>query len=306
MPKFTYKNHQVHYERYGEPGHYAITIVNGLAMRTSHWAPYFKILPSMGYQVLTYDLLGQGLSGKPVLGVDFDDHAACLAALHEHLGIDRPYVMGISFGGLVVLKYACNYVDKIAGLIPVSTFSELDPHLKYHAFNLHTGLSRVGFEFFLDLLMPFNFTGSWLAENVDLVKVIRRVGANTSELFGIQNLMESLQKFEGITGELSRIRCPTLILNGEYDALTTRATHEPIRLAISNSQLWIVPRMCHAMTLEIPQLVSQFIQHFIGMVESGRWQGDQSVWITSEDPQATELVYAFPGDHLRLIPSKRL
>lgn len=303
MAIFRYQGRQdVYYELYGREGDPVLTIVNGLSMRTTHWAPYFELLPAAGVRVLTYDMLGQGRSSKPVLGVGFEDHAHILKALHEHLGIARPYVLGISFGGVVALKYASMYPAALRGLVPASTFSELDPQLIGHAGNLFTGMARVGFEFYLDLLMPLNFTNAWLRDNQALIDVIKRVGVSSNELFGIQNLMESLKGFHSMTPELERIQVPTLILNGEYDMLTPRHLHDIIRRQVKNSRLMIVPRMCHAFTLEIPALTSRILADFIHRVERGDWRGDQSVWIANDDPAAGAIAVPYaPGDHLRFV-----
>lgn len=302
MPVFRYKRFDIYYELHGEPSQPVVTLVNGLSMRTSHWAPYFELLPKHGCRVLAYDMLGQGYSSKPILGVDFDDHATMLHALHRHLDIDRPYVAGISFGGVVVLKYAYMYPERIGGLIPISTFSELDAQLAAHAYNLYTGLARVGFEFYLDLLMPLNFTNEWLEKNRQYMELIKRVGVSTNELYGIQNLMESLQHFDSITHELGRIVCPTLILNAEFDRLTPRRLHDIMRAGIANSRLLLVQHLCHAFTLEEPAITSRLLADFVEKVESGTWRGDQSVWIAADDPTAAQLWLPCEGDHTRGIP----
>ncbi|MCC5811647.1 MAG: alpha/beta hydrolase [Ectothiorhodospiraceae bacterium] len=302
MPVFEYQGHQLYYELHGREGDPVLTIVNGLSMRTSHWGPYFQLLPDLGVRVLTYDMLGQGASSKPVLGAGFQDHADGLYALHRYLGIERPYVFGISFGGVVALRYAVDHPDVLGGVIPVSTFSELDAQLRGHATNLYVGLVRVGFGFYLDLLMPLNFSNEWIAQQQDLIQLIRRVGVSTNELYGIQNLMESLAGFESMTPELSTIKAPALILNGEFDCLTPRHLHDILRREMANSRLVLVPRVCHAFTLEIPALTSRLLADFIHAVERGEWTGDQSVWISAEDPQADPLLTLCEADHLRAIP----
>lgn len=302
MPVFRYKNSDIYYDLVGNEGDPVITFVNGLSMRTSHWAPYLKLLPQKGVRVLAYDMLGQGFSSKPILGVNFEDHAVALKALHDHLGIAKPYVMGISFGGVVVLKYAIMFPDALKGLLPVSTFSELDPLLNCHANNLYISMARIGFEFYLDLLMPLNFTNEWLTKNKDMLAIIKRVGNTSNELHGIQNLMESLRSFEPITPELPKIRVPTLVLNAEYDALTPRSLHDIIRANIPGSRMLLIPKMSHAFTLEIPELCSRIFAEFIEQVETNTWQGDQTVWIANEDLHAAELAYQCPGDQLRYIP----
>lgn len=302
MPVFEFEGHELYYELHGREGDPVLTIVNGLSMRTSHWGPYFQLLPQAGVRVLSYDMLGQGNSSKPVLGASFADHAAGLHALHAHLGIRRPYVFGISFGGVVALRYAVDYPEALGGLIPVSTFSELDAQLRGHSTNLYVGLVRVGFGFYLDLLMPLNFSNAYIARHQELIRLIRRVGVSTNELYGIQNLMESLADFESMTPELDEITAPTLIMNGEFDYLTPRHLHEVLRRNIRNSRLVLVPRVCHAFTLEIPELTSRLIAGFIHQVEQDEWCGDQSVWISAEDAGAEPLLSPCPGDHLRAIP----
>lgn len=302
MPVFQYKGTDIYYELYGKEGDPVITFCNGLSMRTSHWTPYFQMLPKMGVRVLAYDMLGQGFSSKPILGVDFEDHARSLKALHDHLGLKKPYIMGISFGGVVVLKYAAMYPDALKGLLPISTFSELDEQLLGHASNLYIGMARVGFEFYLDLLMPLNFTNEWMRQNKPLLDVIKRVGASSNELYGIQNLMESLSTFQSMTGELSKIKVPTLVMNGEFDALTPRHLHDIIRANIKQSRMIIIPKMCHAFTLEVPALTSRLFADFIHQVENGTWQGDQTVWVANEDPKGEPIAYPYPGDHLRFVP----
>jgi len=302
MPSFPYKGNDVYYELHGDPDLPVVSLCNGLSMRTSHWAPYFQLLPKLGCRVLTYDMIGQGASSKPILGLDFDDHAASLYALHEHLGIERPYVMGISFGGVVVQKYAYTYPDRVGGILPASTFSEMDEQLRGHAYNLYMGLVRVGFEFYLDLLTPLNFSDKWLRENRELMHIIKRVGVSTFELYGIQNLMESLSHFVSITAELHRIKCPALIMNAEYDALTPRHLHDIMRRNIPSSRLMLVPHVCHAFTLEVPELTSRLIADFVRQVEGGLWQGDQSVWIANDDPKGEPAAFPCEGDHLRFIP----
>lgn len=302
MPVFDHDGDALYYELHGRDGDPVVTIINGLSMRTNHWAPYFEALPRRGCQVLTYDMLGQGASAKPVLGADFDDHARMLAALHAHLGIERPYVLGISFGGVVALRYAMLHPERIGGLLPVSTFSELDAQLECHAMNLYNGLVGIGFEFYLDLLMPLNFSNAYISANRELMQIIKRVGASTNELYGIQNLMESLRDFQSITPELERIQCPTMILNAEYDCLTPRHLHDTMRRGITGSRLVLVPHVCHAFTLEVPELTSRLVAHFVEQAESGAWQGDQSVWIAAAHVEAKTLLTRCDKDHLRAIP----
>ena len=63
----------------------------------------------------------------------------------------------------------------------------------------------------------------------------------------------------------------------------------------------IVPRAFHAFTLEYPELTVRIVEAFVRSVLEGKWQGDQSVWVASEDPHSDVLATRCMGDHLRAV-----
>ncbi len=302
MPVFNYNNQDIHYEFRGEPGTPVVVFVNGLTQRTDHWVQYTDDLNKAGFQVLSYDLLGQGTSSKPVLFIDFYENPAILAALLDHLHIDQVYIGGVSFGGVIVLRFGIEYPDRVKGLIPMSCFTEMDATLSKIGTNLHLGMTGVGFEYLVSLLIPINFSSKWMAANQDSIPQLERNAASYNDLYGIQNLMESIRDFKPFTHDLKKITCPTLILNGEYDNLTPRWAHELMRVHISSSRLMLMQHVCHAFTIEIPEIVCRVIADFIGQVENGTWVGDKSVWVATDDPTADEIAFPCHGDHTRNIP----
>lgn len=302
MAVFKYNNQEIHYEYKGEAGTPVVTFINGLTQRTDHWVQYTKELNRAGYRVLSYDLLGQGTSSKPVLFVDFNENTQILAALFDHLHIDQAYVGGVSFGGIIVLRFGIEYPERVKGLVPMSCFSEMDPQLEKIGTNLYIGMTNVGFEYLVSLLIPINFSSDWLARNADTIPLLERNSASYNDLYGIQNLMESIREFEPFTDELHRITCPTLILNGEYDCLTPRWAHELQRIHISNSRLMLMQHVCHAFTIEIPEITCRVIADFVSQVEAGKWIGDKSVWVAADDPDAEVIAFPCQGDHTRNIP----
>lgn len=301
MPSFHWRRHDVYYE-WASQDEAAPTLVfiNGLTQATHHWAGYRDYFHGNGFQVLTYDLLGQGGSSKPVLDISFDDNTDMLADLLSHLGVDKAYVSGISFGGVVALRFGIRYPDRLAGLIPMSTFSQMDGQLKKIGENLYTGMSRVGFEFLVDMFTAYNFTDAWIEQHEQAIPGMKRASMSINDVYAIQNLMESLAGFKPFTDELEQIGCPTLILNGEFDALTPRRYHELMRQHIPHAALVLMPEVCHAFTLEIPALTCRVIEHFIRQVEQGAWEGDKGVFV-AEDGADTPLTPC-AGDHTRAIP----
>ncbi len=302
MPFFDYKGYDVHYEFSGEPGTPVITFINGLTQRTQHWESYAEYLNKAGYRVLTYDLLGQGVSSKPILFIDFEDNVNVLLYLFDHLNIEKAYVMGISFGGVITLKFGIKYPERVRGLGPMSAFTEMDAHLYWKGKNLFEGMIHIGFEYLVNSLLPYNFSSKWIQENQEAVPVISRTSFSYNDLYSIQNIMESVIKFKGFTHELKKIEDPTLIMNGEYDYLTPRSYHEVMRREIKNSRLMLIQHACHAFTLEVPEIILRVIVDFVNQVENNKWKGDQSVWVASDDPNSETVAFPCEGDHTRAIP----
>jgi pimeloyl-ACP methyl ester carboxylesterase len=257
------------------------------------------------FRVATFDLLGQGESDKPSLFICQDDQVAALGMLIEQLGDGPIFLSGISFGGLIALRYAIAHGDRLAGLIPMSCFAELSPQLLLLGNAMRTGLILGGTGYLQDLLLPMNLSNEWLGPLIKNLDAVKRQGWLINDVYALQNLMESFLDFEPLTPQLSAIRVPTMILNGEFDFLTPRALHETLRVHISDSALVIIPGAYHAFTLEKPALTADLLAKFAEDVLAKRWQGNKAIWIAPDEPGGALVPFPADYDHLRAIPVKR-
>ncbi|HRE17025.1 MAG TPA: alpha/beta hydrolase, partial [Rhodocyclaceae bacterium] len=190
---------------------------------------------------------------------------------------------------------------RVLGLVPISTFCEMPPQLMAIGQVFHMAITQVGFPMVQAMLLPMNFSSRWIEKAKALIPEIARKSYAINDPYAIQNLMESLNTFTPFAGELQRISCPVLILNGEYDYLTPRVCHETLRAGIKRSRLVIVQHGYHAITLEFPELTARLIDGFVRSVQTGDWPGDQSVWVASDDFPPDVLGYRCFGDHLHAI-----
>ena len=305
MPFLAHGSHRVRYEISGpEPGP-AYVFVNGLTQYSELWAAYRDALVARDFGIVTFDLLGQGESDKPTLFITQDDHVAVLRLLIETLG-DRPvFLAGISFGGIVALRYAIEHGDRLAGLVPMSTFAELPPQLVLLGNVMRTGLILGGTGYLQDMLLPMNLSDAWLAPLMDKLDSVKRQGWLVNDVYALQNLMESFLDFKPLTPELHRIRIPTLILNGEFDFLTPRGLHETLRTHIPDSALVIIPRAYHAFTLEKAALTADLLARFASEVMEKRWSGQGAVRIAPEEAGGEISPFPAEFDHLRAIPARK-
>ena len=78
------------------------------------------------HQVIVPDLQGHGRTADIDRPVDLDLMADDIAALIDHLGLDRPDVVGYSLGGGVAFRTAVRYPDKVGKLVVASAYFRSD------------------------------------------------------------------------------------------------------------------------------------------------------------------------------------
>jgi len=292
-------------ELVGPAGAPCFVLVNGLTQYAPLWGVHRAGLVARGLRVATFDLFGQGQSDKPALFISQDDQVAALDAIVDAVADAPVFVAGISFGGVIALRHAIQHSTRLAGLVPLSTFASLSPQLELIGNCLLRGLALGGIDYLQDLLFPMNLSDAWLGPRLDQLEAVKRSGFVVNDLFALQNLMQSFIGQPSLAGDLPRIACPTMILNGEFDFLTPRKLHDEIRRGIADSELVLVPHAYHAFTLENPQLVVDLLAGFAEAVLGGTWQGQrggQRIWIAADAPGGA--LQPFPGgfDPMRAIP----
>ena len=98
-------------------GRHAV-LLHGLASNARFWdlsAPYL----AHELRVAALDERGHGLSAKPDDGYDFATVAGDVAAFIERLGLERPLLIGHSWGGNVALQVAADHPELVCGVVSI-------------------------------------------------------------------------------------------------------------------------------------------------------------------------------------------
>ncbi len=74
-------------------------------------------------RVLMLDRPGRGYSDRPDGSDSLETQAQAVRALVQHYGLERPVIVGQSYGGAVALSYALQYQDDMAGLVLLAPVS---------------------------------------------------------------------------------------------------------------------------------------------------------------------------------------
>jgi len=118
MPKTTLKSGvRIHYQQVGEGPD--LVMVHGLTGNLAVW--HLRIVPELSehLRVLTYDLRGHGYSDTPRSGYSPDAMADDLLELLDALEIERPVIVGHSYGADIALYHALRNPDRVREVIAI-------------------------------------------------------------------------------------------------------------------------------------------------------------------------------------------
>ncbi len=108
-----------------------LLLLHGLASNARIWDLMAPHLASR-FRAIALDQRGHGLSDKPDRGYDFVEVTADLAAFVEALGLERPIIVGHSWGASVTLQFAAEYPEAVAGLVLVDGgFAAMAEHIAW-------------------------------------------------------------------------------------------------------------------------------------------------------------------------------
>ncbi|MBC7627529.1 alpha/beta fold hydrolase [Ferruginibacter sp.] len=221
----------MYYEIYGTGKPLLIIHGNGGSIKDfSKQIPYFK----KEYKVILADSRAQGRSTDTKDSLDYNMMADDLNALLNHLHLDSCFVIGWSDGGINGLLLAIRHPEKVkklavtgANLWPDS--SAVDPKIL-----------------------------NWLAGMVDSLKKVNQ----TPEIKNQYKLLEMMTREPNITlNQLHTVKCPTLVIGGDHDALLPRHTLI-IAENIPQSYLWILPNSGHATPVNYSKQFNETINDF--------------------------------------------
>jgi pimeloyl-ACP methyl ester carboxylesterase len=217
---------------------------------------------SRDHTVLAWDAPGFGESS------DIDDSwrapqfADALAAFVAAVGVERPHVVGHSFGTMVALSLFQRHPAVPASLVLIGGYAgwagSLPPEEVARRLEMFLGMAELGDEF-----DPKSYPGLFS----DLIPADRDAALATMMR---ENVRQATVRAAGHIGAETDLRpvlptvdVPTLVLHGEADARSPLANAEALHAAISTSQLVVLPRLGHACVVEDPEACASEIRRFV-------------------------------------------
>lgn len=105
----------------------ALVFVHGWCGEQGHWREQVGAF-SADHVVVTLDMAGHGMSGRDRTDWTTEAFAQDVAAVVDHLRLDRAVLIGHSQGGTVVTEAAAQLGDRVIALIGADAWASLQPH----------------------------------------------------------------------------------------------------------------------------------------------------------------------------------
>jgi len=96
-----------------------LVLVHGITGNLAVW--HLNVVPLLAddFRVLTYDLRGHGYSDMPETGYDADTMAEDLLELLDALEIERPMLVGHSYGADITLYFAHLHPERVSAVVAI-------------------------------------------------------------------------------------------------------------------------------------------------------------------------------------------
>jgi len=233
MPEIKVNDVSIYYEVTG--GGQPFVFIHGGGQECNSWnsqTAYF----SKRYRVITFDIRGHGRSEVPEGSYSISDCVEDLRQLLDHLGVQRTYLAGLSMGGNIALSFTLDYPERVNALILAGTNSGLV---------LETVVNET---------------------EGKVVRLKRSQQIDTAIRY--EKTIEANVTRPDLTGRLSEIMKPVLIMVGDRDKSTPLHFSEAMHRGIANSQMVVFPNCGHRCHQEQPDTFNSIVDDFLQRVET--------------------------------------
>ena len=235
-------------------------------MSVGAWDPFVPPLAA-AHRLIRCDFRGQLLTPGPYAN-SFHDHAADVASLLDHLGIDGAHVAGVSFGGEVALTLAAIAPARVQRLTVITATDYTDARMRRDARDARelaeqaSRGDREAAEKMFRSVLSDTWSETWLATQApDFIEARAKQLSLLPPAFfaGGAALLRLLETLD-LRDDLPRITARTMVIGGGEDRIFPPEHSRAIAEAIPGAELKIVPDVGHGLIFERPDVVIELLR----------------------------------------------
>lgn len=240
------------YERRGKGT--PLVLLHGYPLDHHLWDDVAVLLENT-FDLILPDLRGFGGSSTVDSFYAMEDFASDIAALLDHLKIQKAAIAGHSMGGYVALAFARLYPDRITGLGLVSSQVLADaPDRKDGRYTSAAEVADKGIASVVATMTPKFTSNKHLQEFAKQSMEKQQPAAYIGALKAMAERVDS-------TPLLSSLHIPVVVVHGDADQLIPIDRGREVKAAIPNAHLVEIHGAGHIPMMESPQKTAEALKH---------------------------------------------
>ena len=257
MPYLQLQDLALYYEVTGDGP--PLLLIHGLGSSCRDWEKQVEPF-AKEYRIITLDLRGHGLSGKPPGPYSIRMFAEDTVALIRKLNIAPLHVVGISMGGMVAFELGVRFPELLRSMVIVNSYPETRVETLQER-------AQVWRRFLFLELLGMRGTGVMLGSRL----FPKREQRDLRELFVIRwsendkrAYRESLSAVLNwdVEQHLGEITCPVLVIASDQDYMPLEEKRAYVE-KIPNAELVVIEDARHAVTAEKPEQFNTILGEFL-------------------------------------------
>ncbi len=237
-----------------------VVLIHAVGLDLTYWDRQIEALQA-AYDVVAFDLPGHGRSpGKPE-DWSFDAAANMVSRLIESAAAGPVHLVGISFGSMIAQATVLARPELVRSLTLIGTAAtfpvSVGTGMRARAKTIREG----GMKAVLQSSLERWFTPRTMAQRPDLIdRVTKTILTDDAAVqAAIWDIIADLDFHD----QLSKIKCPTLVLVGEHDPSTPPSIAAEMATSIPNAKLVVLAATSHMATVESPEAVNMELLQFL-------------------------------------------
>ena len=213
------------------------------------------------FTVVAWDAPGAGGSSDPPESFGMAGYSDCLAGFIAGLGLERPFIVGLSFGGALAIEFCRRHSAVPKALVLASAYAGWGGSLPADvaAQRLGQALTLAGAtpDEFRAALLPTMFTDGTSPQ------VVEAFGSSLLAYRSAGFRAMARASAEDLRDALPHVRAPTLLVYGDRDVRAPLEVARRLHLAIPTSRLVVLPGVGHVCNVEAPRDFNTVVRDFL-------------------------------------------
>lgn len=261
MPNAIVKNINIYYELHGkgEP----LVLIAGFSCDHTFWTAILDKLTRY-FQVLIFDNRAIGRTKDSGQSFTLETMAEDTVGLIQHLGLERPHIVGQSMGGIIAQYISRKYPHIINKQIILNSTTKIN----VAGIMVIEGIIKlfndnVALEHIIEISLPWFYSSQFLADSKNIT-TLKTIFMNNPFPQSIADLTRQYHAIKSADTKpfLHEIKSPTHVIVAENDLVTLPSESYEIKQKIPGATISVIPGG-HSSPVEQPQHVNNEILKFL-------------------------------------------